>query len=45
LKPPQSTLFCVLSLGDVLDSRRARCGEDVASARQMSPITGKLTGV
>ncbi|MCI71985.1 hypothetical protein A2U01_0093248, partial [Trifolium medium] len=29
--------------GDVLESRRARCGDDVTSARQMSPITGRLS--
>ncbi|MCI79482.1 hypothetical protein A2U01_0100753, partial [Trifolium medium] len=31
------------SPGDVLDCRRARCGDDVASCRQKSPVNCKLS--
>ncbi|MCI48675.1 hypothetical protein A2U01_0069918, partial [Trifolium medium] len=42
LKPPQNFMFYVLSPGDVLDVTRRGGGEEVAGARLMSPITGKL---
>ncbi|MCI91308.1 hypothetical protein A2U01_0112602, partial [Trifolium medium] len=49
-KPPQSTLLCLrspgedlMSPGTVLGCRLARCGDGVASARQLSPVTGKLS--
>ncbi|MCI88835.1 hypothetical protein A2U01_0110123, partial [Trifolium medium] len=48
LKPPQSTLFCVLSPGEVLVSpgavlevARRGAGEDVTSCRQMSLAEAK----
>ncbi|MCI17397.1 hypothetical protein A2U01_0038544 [Trifolium medium] len=40
LKPPQSTLFCVLSPGDVLEVARRH---ELAGSRQDSPVIAKLS--